>query len=85
MVAADKNFEPKNPVCGAANFQTYYVENLSFKATANDIKQVFEKQLSMKVDSVAIARLRSDLNDASVCGRPIHGQARPDLVFSSRE
>ena len=33
-----------------------YVGNLSFKASTSDIKQAFEKQLSMNVDSVIIAR-----------------------------
>ena len=56
MAAAEKSIKPKNPVCGAKKFQTFYVGNLSFKASTSDIKQAFEKQLSMKVDSVIIAR-----------------------------
>jgi hypothetical protein len=39
----------------ASKFQTFYVGNLSFKASTSDIKQAFEQQLSMKVDSVIIA------------------------------
>ena len=45
------------PFCGAAKFRTFYVENLSFfKANSKDIQQSLEKQLSMKVDSVVVAR-----------------------------
>jgi len=46
----------KNSICGAAKFRTFYVGNLSFKANSKDIQQAFEKQLSMKVDSVVVAR-----------------------------
>ena len=46
----------KNPICGAAKFRTFYVGNLSFKASSKDIQQAFEKQLLMKVDSVLVAR-----------------------------
>ena len=46
----------KNPFCGAAKFRTFYVGNLSFKANSKDIQQSFEKQLSMKVNSVVVAR-----------------------------
>ena len=56
LAAAEKGIKPKNPVCGAKKFQTFYVGNLSFKASTSDIKQAFETQLSMKVDSVIIAR-----------------------------
>ena len=49
-------YKHKNPVCGAKKFQTFYVGNLSFKAKASDIQQAFEKHLSMKADSVVIAR-----------------------------
>ena len=37
-------------------YRTFYVGNLSFKAKARDMQQAFEKNLSMKVDSVIIAR-----------------------------
>ena len=46
----------KNDNCGAQKFRTFYVGNLSFKAKSSDIQQAFEKHLSMKVDSVMIAR-----------------------------
>ena len=49
-------YKHKNPVCGAKKFQTFYVGNLSFKAKASDIQQAFEKHLSMKADSVVVAR-----------------------------
>ena len=42
--------------CGAAKFRTFYVGNLSFKANSTDIQKAFEKQLSMKVNSVVVAR-----------------------------
>ena len=35
---------------------TFYVGNLSFKATSDSLLKVFEKRLSIKVDSVVIAR-----------------------------
>ena len=53
-VADEKGF--KNDNCGAQKFRTFYVGNLSFKAKSSDIQQAFEKLLSMKVDSVMIAR-----------------------------
>ena len=55
---AEKGYQHpyKNPVCEAAKFRTFYVGNLYFKAKSTDIQQAFEKQLSMKVDSVVIAR-----------------------------
>ena len=46
----------KNYNCGAQKFRTFYVGNLWFKAESSDIQQAFEKHLSMKVDSVMIAR-----------------------------
>ena len=51
-----RDFKHKNPVCGAKKFKTFYVGNLSFKAKGSDIQKAFEKHLSMKVDSVVIAR-----------------------------
>ena len=39
LAAAEKGIKPKNPVCGAKKFQTFYVGNLSFKASTSDIKQ----------------------------------------------
>jgi len=56
LAAVEKGIKPKNSVCGAKKFQTFYVGNLSFKASTSNIKQTFEKQISMKVDSVVIAR-----------------------------
>ncbi len=53
-VADDKGF--RNDSCGAQKFRTFYVGNLSFKAKSSDIQQAFEKHLSIKVDSVMIAR-----------------------------
>ena len=53
---AEGGYKHTNPVCGAMKYRTFYVGNLSFKAKASDIQQAFEKNLSMKVDSVVIAR-----------------------------
>ena len=53
---AERGYKHTNSVCGAMKYRTFYVGNLSFKAKASDLQQAFEKNLSMKVDSVVIAR-----------------------------
>ena len=49
----------KNLFCAATKFNTFYVGNLSFKANSKDIQQSFQKQLSMKVDSVCYSKGKS--------------------------